>query len=91
MIYLDDFLCLGESAVQCATNIRSSRNLFQSLGFQINTEKAVLLPTTTITFLGLIYKSVELTISLPPDKRAEALARVSFFLQAFSRVSSDLG
>jgi len=84
VIYLDDFLCLGESAAQCAANIRSSWNLFQSLGFQINTDKSVLLPTTTITFLGLIYNSVELTISLPQDKRAEALARVSFFLQASS-------
>jgi len=81
VIYLDDLLCFGESQEECEKNIRESVELFQSLDFRINSEKSVLVPTTTITFLGLTYDSLAMTVALPQEKRGEVLERVSYFSQ----------
>ena len=68
VIYLDDMaiissyreLSLEESAIVI--------QILESLGFIINKEKSVLIPSQKIAFLGYVIDSVEMTISLPERK-----------------------
>lgn len=78
--YLDDFLILGRSKEECAKNVRYVTTLLTSLGFLINVEKSSLDPSTRCKFLGFIFDSVDMTISLPTEKRERILRWVSYFL-----------
>ena len=68
IIYLDDMIILN----QCPSRLRQDRNslllLLTLLGFAINWKKSSLTPVQTMEFLGFNIHSVEMLISLPPDK-----------------------
>ena len=42
--------------------------ILESLGFIINKEKSVLIPSQKIVFLGYVIDSVAMTVSLPEEK-----------------------
>lgn len=69
VVYLDDILCIGVNYSECERNITETINLLQCLGFVINFDKSSLLPTQTCRFLGFMYNSTNMTISLPSEKR----------------------
>lgn len=77
LIYLDDILLVGESYEQCYKNINISVNLLKSLGMVINYKKSVLQPVNRIQFLGYIFDSREMTISLPENKITDILKLLS--------------
>ena len=87
--YLDDFLCFGSTYQECLENITVTMTLFESLGFLVNKEKSVLLPSTKIVFLGLEYDSVRMTVGLPADKRSSVLHQVQLFSTLSSCVIRD--
>ena len=68
LMYLDDFLLLGQTREEATQNTHVVVGLLQSLGFTINTEKSTMNPTQELTFLGFVINSVNMTISLPPEK-----------------------
>ena len=51
--YLDDFLLLESSESKLAEANETTINIFEELGFLINREKSVLVPSTVIQFLGV--------------------------------------
>ena len=67
--FLDDFLCLGESREECLRNMQETTGLLVGLGFRINEEKTSRIPETQVTFLGISYNSVDMTLALPLQKR----------------------
>lgn len=69
-VYLDDWLLFGQNREQCLTNITITKDLLTSLGFIINEEKSVLVPSDSCKFLGMIIDSNNFQISLPADKRS---------------------
>lgn len=69
VIYLDDILCIGRNYEECLQNVNETIRLLQCLGFVINFEKSHLNPEKTCRFLGFIYDSSNMTISLPHEKR----------------------
>lgn len=69
VVYLDDFLIIGRSYEECQNNIKITIELLSQLGFLINYKKCSLLPTQKCIFLGFIYNSLAMTISLPEDKQ----------------------
>ncbi|XP_025835996.1 uncharacterized protein LOC112906304 [Agrilus planipennis] len=73
VVYLDDFLILGQSFDECMHNVKLTINLLNYLGFLINYEKCNLLPSNSCAFLGFIYDSNTMSISLPDDKRERIL------------------
>ena len=77
--YLDDLLFLASTATSCSANIEQVAHLLESLGFQINEDKTLRVPSTRITFLGLVYDSVDMAVSLPSKTQTEVLDKVSFF------------
>lgn len=80
VVYLDDFLLLGNSYKECLDNISFTINTLENLGFLINYQKSMLEPTHKCQYLGFVYNSIDLTISLP-DKKTSALLKfiTSFF------------
>ena len=74
VMYLDDSYLQGDSYSGCLQNITATTNLLAWLGFRVNYEKSVLVPTQSIKFLGFILDSVTMTISLPEKRRTHILA-----------------
>lgn len=52
VVYLDDFLLLGNTYTVCSDNVLKAKTLLESLGFVINQEKSKLDPSTNVKFLG---------------------------------------
>ena len=75
VIYMDDTYLQGNSVSSCQRNIHATVNLLQDLGFNINEQKSVLIPTQTLEFLGFILNSVTMTLTLTP-RRQTNLAEV---------------
>lgn len=69
VIYLDDILCIGNSYKECSDNVRETLKLLECLGFVVNYEKSSLIPSQTCKFLGFIYNTHDMALSLPTEKR----------------------
>ncbi|XP_066590809.1 uncharacterized protein [Prorops nasuta] len=69
VLYLDDFLLLGNTKMECENNNKITRGLLKSLGFVINEEKSQSTPTQRCKFLGFIFDSAKMTLELPEEKR----------------------
>lgn len=67
-IYIDDMIIIGGSSKSVAQNLDIARSLFTDLGFCINEEKSVSIPTRVITHLGFVIDSYTMSISLPISK-----------------------
>ena len=67
-IYLDDMLILSDSYEEAIRARDAVIFILQNLGFTINWEKSVIIPTTTLEFLGFILDSINMEIGLSPEK-----------------------
>ena len=65
IVYLDDFLNLGSSIEDSRATTLLTLDLLHWLGFTINWEKSILVPSQSLTFLGLCINSLALSLSLP--------------------------
>lgn len=84
VLYLDDFLLVGISKQDCTANINSTIKILQTLGFIINYNKSNLVPSHCVTYLGFIYNSLDLSVSLPTNK----ISKVIEYLQKFSALQT---
>ena len=73
LIYLDDFLLLAATMEEAVKNTQLVVTLLHSLGFTINLQKSLLIPTQVITFLGFKIDSMCMMISLPTEKANKIL------------------
>ena len=69
VIYVDDSYLQGKTYLICLENVRKTIDMLQNLGFTINFDKSVLIPQQEITFLGLIFNSVSMTVTLTQEKK----------------------
>lgn len=69
VIYLDDILCIGDDFDECTNNVNYTLQLLNCLGFVVNHEKSSLYPKKVAKFLGFMYDTHELSMSLPLEKR----------------------
>ena len=65
--YLDDFLIISDSEVECKAALACLVDLVQSLGFDVNWNK-VEGPAPILSFLGVEINCVNRTLSLPAKK-----------------------
>ena len=72
IVYLDDMLIMAQSQEMAKCHAATTINLLESLGFTVNYQKSVLIPSTTIEFLGFVVDSKTLTLSLPKEKVKKA-------------------
>lgn len=76
---LDDFLFLGKPGTnECHDALASFHVLAQDINLPIKSEKTVL-PTTTLTFMGLEIDSLKFEIRLPEDKLIKLRQTISAF------------
>ena len=68
VIYLDDLLIIASSKETLNRHKQLTIALLESLGFLINYEKSMLIPTQKIQFLGLLIDSVNMKFILPEAK-----------------------
>ena len=67
VVYLDDFLIISQSKIECQIALSILIQLLRKLGFNIHWGKVVD-PTTKITFLGIELDSIEMMLHLPDEK-----------------------
>lgn len=79
--YLDDFFLLGGSHSECLQNMHDSISLLEALGFLINYPKSCLIPSRECKYLGFLFNSSKLTISLPRDKIKRNSKLIRSFLE----------
>ena len=68
IVFLDDLLILGSSIKESKANTQLTLDLLQWLGVTINWEKSMVVPTQSLTFLGLSIDSQTMSLSLPEKK-----------------------
>lgn len=79
--YLDDILCIGDTYSECRDNVTETLKLLESLGFVINFDKSSLKPQQKCKYLGFVYDSKTLTMSLPEEKRNHIATLIDRFLR----------
>ncbi|XP_050294576.1 uncharacterized protein LOC126743396 isoform X1 [Anthonomus grandis grandis] len=80
VVFLDDILLIGNTYAECLTNRNETLDLLLKLGFVPNYEKSILIPSQVIQYIGFIYSSIDMSVSLPQDKVSSTLELVSKFL-----------
>ena len=92
--WIDDILLVASSFSLGQEQTHKSLQTFKELGFLPNLEKSQLVPAQRIYHLGLIWDSVEFSISIPKDKiegvRKKCLCALSYKIQV-RFLSSILG
>lgn len=73
IIYLDDILILGRTKREVHLNVEFMQHVLKALGFIINVKKSQLEPSQSCKYLGFVYNSVSMTMSLPDDKKQSLL------------------
>ena len=68
--YLDDFLIIGRTQVECQKGLVILIRLLHSLGFNVSWRKFVS-PTQCVSFLGIELDSTSMTFRLPVDKLSQ--------------------
>ena len=66
--YIDDSFIVHESLAECDSHARQVWDLLTELGFLINVDKSIVVPTQRLTFLGYIFDSNTMSITLPGEK-----------------------
>jgi hypothetical protein len=87
VFYLDDILILAQTPRLASSHCLKLKGLLERLGFSLNLKKSELTPVQSFTYLGLAWDSVNQTVALPPDKRADIQETASRIL-ASKRVTS---
>lgn len=67
--YLDDFLIIADTKLNCISKTSFTIRLLESLGFLVNWSKSVIVPSQQVKFLGFQLCSQSMTLSLPRLKQ----------------------
>ena len=68
IIYLDDLLFMHATQEGLREGMATARYLLENLGFVINLEKSVFVPTQKLEFLGFVINTIDMILVLPDDK-----------------------
>lgn len=79
--FIDDTLMCGNSLMACKECVNDTIQLLQRVGFCINEEKSVMIPTTRIEYLGNVIDSVSMTVTLPERRRDKILRHCSLLAE----------
>lgn len=89
IVYLDDFLCVGDNFENCKENVKETITVLESLGFVISYKKSNLIPERRCKFLGFIIDTKKFTLELPDEKRVHLINLVSSFYNKQSCLISE--
>jgi len=78
VVFLDDFLVIGETRAECERAFSVLLEVLQDLGFTIRQHKLVP-PTQRLVFLSVQLYTVSCTMTLPAEKLADLSTVISSF------------
>lgn len=78
--YLDDILIISSSIKQGVEDVNKTVSILQQLGFIVNFNKSQLTLSTECTYLGFIFNSENMTVSLPQNKRQKIIENINKML-----------
>lgn len=81
VVFLDDFLLLGNSFNKCVENVNCTVELLTKLGLTINFQKSIFVPNQSIEYLGFLFNSAEQSVSLPQRKRDNLISNISSLIK----------
>ena len=84
MAYIDDLYLQGRTLEECVQNVIETMKILESLGFVVNPDKSVFIPSHKLIFLGFVLDSVKMTVTLTAEKREKLKALIQ---QALSNPS----
>ena len=90
VIFVDDSYLQGDTKQECLQNIEATVSLLESLGFAIHEGKSILNPTQEIEFLGFVFNSVTMTISITKGKTEAIILKIRRFLENKSPTIREL-
>ena len=76
--YLDDFIVFGETYEQCQQAQSTLITLLGQLGFNVSWKKCTT-PSTSVSYLGILFDSIEYSLSLPKEKLCKLRRELDFF------------
>ena len=79
--YIDDSYLQGDSVAACSSNVKASATLMNTVGFFLHPDKSVLSPAQTVTFLGFVLNSLNMTVSSTPEKISKTITCCTELLQ----------
>ena len=87
--YVDDLGGVESTKARAAEAFGKLGCLMQDLGLEESTDKAEE-PTTNITYLGVQFDSISMTMSVPPDKLTEIKAEICLWLRRTTITKREL-
>ena len=90
VIFVDGVYLQGDTKQECLQNIEATVSLLESLGFAIHEGKYIMNPTQEIDFLGFVFNSVTMTISMTKGKTEAILLKIRRFLKNKSPAIREL-
>ena len=87
---LDDMLILNSQREGAIRDASLMIYLLESLGFVVNTDKSILLPSQEMEFLGVLVNSITMSLSLPDNKVLNLQKECRSLLSSRSASQSDL-
>ena len=94
VIFVDDSYLQGETKQACLQNIEAAVSLLESLRFAIHFAihegKSILNPTQKIEFLGVVFNSVKMVISVTKGRTEAIILKIRRFLENKSPTITEL-
>jgi len=90
-VYVDDILLLGNTTTKCKENLSRSMQFLERLGWMINLQKSHMIPTKSIKYLGFLFDSFNMTLSLPIEKREKVLKLCKYASITIQKCSEVIG
>ena len=90
IIYLDDMVIVSSTRGSSLEDTASVIHVLESLGFLVNREKSMLVPSQTAEFLGFVIETVEMTVSLPERKIIRGLNQATCLRRQAQRSVREL-
>ena len=81
IVYIGDIILLADDQKTLIEHIHQTMTMFKSLGFTINKEKSQLVPSQKVTFLGFIFDSLTMTVSMKSDKAEKVTTAICQLLK----------
>lgn len=71
--FIDDTLIAHSTLSGCFESVNATVQMLKNLGFCINEDKSLLIPTTRLEYLGNVIDSVSMTVTLPERRKCKLI------------------
>ena len=79
VIFVDHSYLQGDTNQECLQHIEATLSLLESLGFAVHKGKSILNPTQETEFLGFVFNSLTMTISVTKGKTEAIVSKIRIF------------